>query len=72
MGSPDYRRVSVQLIGFGISGSRYFWFNEPELRFVYKTHVFQALKTYSGHNIVSLLAEEKGSKKKSICTREYL
>ena len=36
VGSPDYRRVSVQLIGFGISGSRYFWFNEPELRFVYK------------------------------------
>lgn len=32
MGSPDYRRVSVQLIGFGISGSRYFWFNEPELK----------------------------------------
>ena len=72
MGSPDYRRVSVHLIGFVISGSRYFWFNEPELRFVYKTHVFQALKTYSGNNIVSLLAEEKESKKKSICTREYL
>lgn len=72
MGSPDYRRVSVQLIGFVMSGSRYFWFNEPELRFVYKTHVFQELKTYSGNNIVSLLAEEKGSKKKSICTRKYL
>ena len=67
MGSPDYRRVSVQLIGFVISGSRYFWFNEPELQFVYKTHVFQEL-----NNIVSLLAEEKGSKKKTICTREYL